>query len=72
MKAIDMTKIYGDKRYKGKWVALKSYKERKVIAYGDTLNKILEESAKKGTTHPWVMQIPKKIVPLVGGFTIVK
>lgn len=68
MKAADMTHIYGNKKYRGKWVALKSAKEREVVAFGDTLEKILEESAKRGVPHPWVRQIPKEILPFIGNF----
>lgn len=66
MKAIDMTHIYGNKKYRGKWVGLKSYEEREVVAYADTLKKVLEEAKRKGVSHPWVRQIPEEILPFVG------
>ncbi|MDO8599883.1 MAG: DUF5678 domain-containing protein, partial [bacterium] len=62
MKAIDMTHIYSDKRYKGKWVALKSHEEREVVAYDRTLKGVLIKSAKMGTPHPAVMQVPEEIL----------
>lgn len=53
------------KKYKGKWIAL-TLDEKKVIASGDSLQKILKISQKKGLEHPIVMKIPKAVVPLIG------
>lgn len=64
MKAIDMTKIY--KRFKGKWVALESPEEKKVIASASTLKEVVAKARKKGVTLPFVLQIPKRILPIVG------
>lgn len=48
MKAIDMTKIYGSKNYKGNWVAMINYNTRpQVIAYAKTLKETLEKAKKK-------------------------
>ncbi len=66
MQAIDMTHIYGNKTYKGKWVALTDSDKPKVIAFGKTLKEILKKSAQKGIEHPVVTQIPKEILPIVG------
>lgn len=67
MPAIDMTKIYSNKAYKGSWVALKSFTSNpEVIAYAKTLNQTLRQASKKGFEHPVIMQIPKKILPIVG------
>lgn len=67
MKAIDMTKIYGNKSYRGNWVALKSFTSNpEVIAYAETLKETLKKSEDKGFEHPVIMQIPKKILPIVG------
>lgn len=66
-KAIDMTKIYGNKDYKGKWVAIKDFESKpKVVAYAKTLQETLEKAEKKGYKHPAVTQIPKEILPIVG------
>ncbi len=61
-----MTKIYKDKKYRGKWIAIKSPQELEVVAYGKTLEEILRKSSKKGIASPWVRQIPKEILPFVG------
>lgn len=67
MVAIDMTKIYGNKNYKGKWVALNDFKTKpKVVAYANTLKEAMEKAEAKGFKMPAMMQIPKKILPFVG------
>lgn len=53
------------KKYKGKWVAL-TLDEKRVIAPGDSLKKILQDAKKKGFDHPVVMKVPQAVVPLVG------
>ena len=58
------------KKYKGKWVAL-TLDEKRVIASGDSLKKILEDSKKKGLEHPIVMKVPQAVVPLVGSQELV-
>jgi len=67
MAAIDMTKIYSNKNYKGKWVALKDFKTKpKVVAYANTLKEAMEKAQQKGFKLPALMQIPKKLLPFVG------
>lgn len=66
-KAIDMTKIYSNQNYRGKWVALKSFTSNpEVISYNKNLKETLKEAEKKGFEHPVIMQIPKEILPIVG------
>lgn len=72
MSAIDMTKIYGNKNYKGRWVAMINYNTNpQVIAYAKTLKETLEKAEKKGYKNPVVTQIPKKLMYFVG-FTKLK
>jgi len=67
MPAIDMTHIYGNRTYKGKWVAMKNYNSNpKVVAYGNTLKETLQKAKKKGIKDPVVTQIPKKLTYFVG------
>jgi len=67
MAAIDMTKIYGNKSYKGKWVAMKNYDTHpEVIATGQTLKEVLEQAEKNGYREPVVTQIPNKLTYFVG------
>lgn len=72
MAAIDMTKIYGNKSYKGKWVAVEDYKTKpRVVALGKTLKEAMEKAQEKGFKLPLMMQVPKKILPFVGGYHII-
>lgn len=57
--------IWIHKKYKGKWIAM-TLDEKEVIASGDSLKKILQDSKKKGIEHPVVMKVPQAVVPLVG------
>lgn len=67
MPVIDMKKIYSNRTYRGRWVALKSFTSNpEVITYGKTLKEILKKAEQKGFQHPVVMQIPKRILPIVG------
>ncbi len=69
MAGIDFTHIYGDKKYKGKWVAVEDYKTKpKVVATGKSMKLAMEDADKKGYKLPLMMFIPKKILPSVGGF----
>lgn len=66
MKAIDWTKIYRNKKYRGLWVASISPNENKVVAFGKTLKETLKQAQKKGVVQPLVTQIPQKTLPIVG------
>lgn len=69
MSAIDMTKIYGNKNYKGKWVAMIDHETKpKVVAFAKTLHEVLKKAKQKGFDMPLVTQIPKRILPIVGPF----
>lgn len=71
MSTIDMTKIYSNRSYKGKWVAVENYETNPaVVASGKTLKETMEKAQKKGFKMPLMMQIPKKILPFVGGYHI--
>lgn len=68
MAAIDMTKVY--RNYKGKWVALEGSNSNKVVASGKDLKNVVKRAQKKGVAIPVVAQIPKKVLPIVGGYTL--
>ncbi len=73
MPAINMTKIYGNKNYKGNWVAMINYETKpKVVAYAKTLHEVLEKAKQKGYKMPLVTEIPKKVLPIVGPFACIK
>ncbi|MBI2597381.1 hypothetical protein HYW41_04450 [Candidatus Daviesbacteria bacterium] len=68
-----MTHIYGNKAYKGKWVAMKKYEPNpKVIASAETLDEVLKKAKEKGYDLPWITRIPEKILPMVGPYTSIK
>lgn len=72
MSTIDMTKIYSNKHYKGKWVAVKNFETHpEVITSGKTLKETMEKAKQKGFKMPLMMQIPRKILPFVGGHHII-
>lgn len=69
MKAIDMKKIYANKNYKGNWVAMENFESNpKVITYAKTLKETLDKAEQRGFKHPVIMQIPKRILPIIGVF----
>lgn len=71
MPAIDMKKIYANKNYKGKWVALKDFESNpEVVAYATALKDAMEKAKQKGFSLPLMMQIPKKLLPIVGPWRI--
>lgn len=68
MKAIDWTAMY--RRYKGKWVALKS-DQKTVVGSGNTLKAAKNRAEKKGYKMPILMRVPRKMMHFVGGYRIV-
>lgn len=67
MKTIDMTDIH--KKYKGLWVALKGPSSNIVIASGKTLKTTMRKAKKEGYKLPVMLQVPKRVLPIVGGYT---
>lgn len=47
-------------KYRGYFVAIPSFTEKTVIAYGKKPDKVYEESAKKGVNDPVVVFVPKR------------
>ncbi len=64
MKAINMKAIY--REYKGKWVALESITNIKVVASGKNLKEVLGQAEQKGFKMPLMVQVPREILPIVG------
>lgn len=68
-----MTKIYGNRTYKGNWVAVEDYETKpKVIAYAKTLKEAMARAKEKGFEMPLMMQIPKRIIYFVGAPQIIE
>lgn len=73
MSAIDMTHIYSNKAYKGNWVAIINFEtDPEVVAYAKTLKGAMEKAQKKGYKLPLMMPVPKKLLPFVGGYQLIK
>lgn len=60
---IDWTKI--NKKYKGKWIALKSDKVS-VIASAKTLIEVAKKANDKGYKNPAFTRIPDKLISFAG------
>ena len=51
-----------NKRYTGKYVALKSFEDGTVISSGAHVKEVYEKAAKKGYKGPVIIYVPKKDV----------
>ena len=47
-------------KYGSKYVATKSFKDRKVVSYGSEPSKVFNEAKEKGVKDPVVFYVPKK------------
>ena len=52
--------IKDGKRYGGLFIAKKSFRDQKVITFGENPSEVLEEAKKKGAEDPVVMFVPKE------------
>ena len=48
------------KKYEGKYVALRSFSDKKVVASGKKLNDVIERAQKKGIQSPVLIFVPQK------------
>ena len=55
----NLTLISG-KKYEGKYVALRSFSDKKAIASGKKLNDVIERAQKKGIKSPVLIFVPEK------------
>ena len=51
-----------NKRYNGKYVAVKSADDDTVISSGDHVQEVYKKAAKKGYKDSWIVYVPKKDV----------
>lgn len=68
MKALNMIDVH--RKYKGLWVALKEPNSNVVVAFGKTLREAMETANKKGYKLPVMMQVPKRMLPIIGGYLV--
>lgn len=51
-----------EKKYGGKYVALKSFTDDTVISSGDRIQEVYKKAEKKGYKNPVIAHVPKKDV----------
>ena len=51
-----------EKKYSGKYVALKSFTDDTVISSGDRIQEVYKKAEKKGYKNPVIAHVPKKDV----------
>jgi len=49
-----------DKRYDGKYVAIRSFRDKRVISSGTDISRVINKARKKGVKDPIVFFVPKK------------
>jgi len=59
MKKMDEQPLVTDKKYEGNWVALVSFLDNTVIAYGKDPERVLEEARAAGHDEPVFVYIPE-------------
>ena len=47
-------------KYRGNFVATKSFKDKEIISYGHNPTKVLKEANEKGVEEPVIMYVPKE------------
>jgi hypothetical protein len=52
--------VIKNKRYNGKYVAVKSVDDDTVVSSGDHIQEVYKKAAKKGYKAPWIVYVPKK------------
>ena len=56
----DLALVSNEKRYSGKYVAMRSLKNKKVIAWGTDPLKVYEQAKKLGVREPVLLYVPEK------------
>ena len=56
----DLALVSNQKRYSGKYVATRSFKNKKVIASGTDPLKVYERAKKLGVREPVLLYVPEK------------
>jgi len=52
--------LINSEKYSGKYVATRSFKDKKVVTYGQNPIVVLKRAVKKGAANPVVFYIPPK------------
>lgn len=51
--------LIDSEKYQGKYVALRSYTDNTVVAFGDKPEKVIDAAVEAGTEQPVIVYIPK-------------
>ena len=57
---MDNVLLKDGEKYGGQYVATKSFKDRKVVAYGSIPSKVFNKAKEKGIKKPVVFYVPQK------------
>ena len=49
-----------DKKYGGKYVAFRDFKDRKIVSYGKKVKDVYDKAVKKGFSNPVILYVPPK------------
>jgi len=56
---MDPRALVNDEKYEGHYVALKSFTDNTVVAFGDKPKKVINEAIKAGVAEPVIVYIPE-------------
>ncbi len=51
--------LFKDARYAGKYVAMRSFTDRNIVAVGEEPSEVLKEARQNGVDHPIVVFVPE-------------
>lgn len=54
-----------DEKYEGKYVAMKSFADREVVASGDDPVKVMKQAKDKGIVSPFLHFVPERDITLI-------
>ena len=57
--------LVNESKYEGKYVALVSFSNKTVVAFGDDAENVLEEARAAGQDHPVIVFIPERNVDYI-------
>ena len=58
-------RLRNEKKYSGKYVALKSFADDTVISSGDRIQEVYKKAEKKGYKNPVIVHVPEKDMVLI-------
>lgn len=61
--------VKNGEKYKGKYVALNNFMERKIVSFGANLSVVVKNANKKGVKEPVVLFVPHKNITHIYKYT---